>query len=578
MQKFLVSGKDGDHLPYTDDKGKISHSHMGAAWAALHGGYRGNKYTGAGKSAAIAKLKALYKAEKMATPQESFSVPEHGASLLFEADGTTQKSGSFDAIRNRIQAALDNARNAGADLDLDGDNDAGYNGCCCWVMDVFPTSVVYSMDGDLFQCDYSDNGETVTLGKPVEVEQSYTVVPADAAADGEESVKESATRTGEVPRTLAIEAEELKEAGYDAAKGTLTVTVIKPGFSKNSTKINGKSLPRYYPAATLKRHHKLFSGSKMFADHQTESEAKSRPEGSVRDWVANLGEAWVDESDGSVKASATVIDPVFKAKLDLLNEKHLLKEMKTSVRIAAGLSEGQAEGKDAAIVESIFSNRSVDFVTFAGAGGQVEAMESAAAADDVDVISLQELSERRPDLIELIESRFHQEKETMKTLEQQLQEANENLKTATKEIETLKTKLTEATTDNDPVSPKKFNALKSENEKLIKENEELKTGQQKRDAATKLAELLTESKLPEAAKKRLQERFKDATSDEDMKEAIGEEREYIKSLGGKAEVKNLGEAHRATENVDHKATLIEGFKNMGMTEEQAKIAAAGRAH
>jgi hypothetical protein len=30
---------------------------MGAAWAALHGGYRGNKYEGPDRSAAIAKLK-----------------------------------------------------------------------------------------------------------------------------------------------------------------------------------------------------------------------------------------------------------------------------------------------------------------------------------------------------------------------------------------------------------------------------------------------------------------------------------------------------------------------------------------
>jgi hypothetical protein len=568
MQKFLVSGKNGDHLPYTDDQGKVSHSHMGAAWAALHGGYRGNKYTGPGKAGAIAKLKALYKAEGMTAPQESFAVPESGASLLFEADGVTQKSGSFDSIRYRIQSALDDARNAGADLDLDGDDDSGYNGSSCWVMDVFPSTVVYSMDGDLFQCDYSDDGEKVRLGTPVEVEQSYTVV----SSDGQESVQESSR---EVPRALAVEAEELKEASYDASKGVLTVTVIKPGFSKNSTTINGKSLPRYYPAATLKKHHKIFSGSKMFADHQTEAEAKVRPEGSVRDWVANLGETWV-ESDGSVMAPATVIDPQFKAKLDLLHSKGLLKEMKTSVRIAAGIAEGQAEGKDACIVESIFSNRSVDFVTFAGAGGQVEAMESA-ATEDVDVISLQELSERRPDLVELIESRFRKESVTMKSIEQQLQESNENLKTATKEIETLKTKLAEATKDDDaPVSPKKFKALEAENAKLVSENEELKTGQQKRDAALKLAEMLKESKLPEAAQKRLQERFKDATSDEDMKEAITEERDYIKSIGGKAEVKNLGEGHRATEDVDHKLALVESFKNMGLTEEQAKVAAAGR--
>src|SRR6266498_2366515 len=119
MQKFLVSGKDGEHLPYTNESGEISHSHMGAAWAALHGGYRGNKYSGAGKSAAISKLKALYKSEKMEAPQESFVVHDAVDSLLYEADGVTQRAGSFDAIRQRVQAALDKARAAGEDLDLD---------------------------------------------------------------------------------------------------------------------------------------------------------------------------------------------------------------------------------------------------------------------------------------------------------------------------------------------------------------------------------------------------------------------------------------------------------------------------
>jgi hypothetical protein len=50
--------------------GKPDHNLMGGAWAALHGGYRGNKYEGPQKQEAIKKLKALYKREGMATPAE----------------------------------------------------------------------------------------------------------------------------------------------------------------------------------------------------------------------------------------------------------------------------------------------------------------------------------------------------------------------------------------------------------------------------------------------------------------------------------------------------------------------------
>jgi hypothetical protein len=74
--KFLVP--DGKHLPYTDEDGKPDHHLMGAAWAALHGGYRGNKYEGADKQKAIERLKAIYKEEKMDTPGDG----EHSESKL----------------------------------------------------------------------------------------------------------------------------------------------------------------------------------------------------------------------------------------------------------------------------------------------------------------------------------------------------------------------------------------------------------------------------------------------------------------------------------------------------------------
>jgi hypothetical protein len=50
--------------------GTPDHRLMGAAWAALHGGYRGNTYQGPGKTEALAKLKRLYAAEKMPLPAE----------------------------------------------------------------------------------------------------------------------------------------------------------------------------------------------------------------------------------------------------------------------------------------------------------------------------------------------------------------------------------------------------------------------------------------------------------------------------------------------------------------------------
>jgi anion-transporting ArsA/GET3 family ATPase len=44
---------------------------MGAAWAALHEGYRGNKYEGPNKEEAITKLRNLYKREGLETPSKA---------------------------------------------------------------------------------------------------------------------------------------------------------------------------------------------------------------------------------------------------------------------------------------------------------------------------------------------------------------------------------------------------------------------------------------------------------------------------------------------------------------------------
>lgn len=523
--KYLVA-KDGGHLPYTDEDGSPNHNLMGAAWAALHKGYRGKTYDGPDKAKAISKLKGIYKSEKMATPAESFALEGE-----FFQEALAQND-AYSAIQSRVQCALDKAIRMGADMDLDGDDDSCC-GCYAWIRDLFPGTVVYSMEGDLFQVDYTDDGETVTLGTPVAVEMSYTPVAA-------ESLRESGRRVG---KTRAIQRELiiLGESAYDSAKSRLAVTIIKPGFSANYTK--GKR--RFYPAETLKRDFKVFEGAKMFVDHATEAEQKARPEGSVHDWVANLSDVFA-ESNGELKGYANVFDPVFKSKLEALNGQGLLKEMAVSMRTACRWSPQEIEGQESARVDELIAVRSVDFVTTAGAGGRVEAMESQADEFDIDVIGEAELRERRPDLIELIESSA--QGANVKSLETQLQEANTQLAAEKKRAD-------EAT------------AKVQESEKTAK----------KATATAELTKLLTESKLPEFAQKRIREQFKEAIEVAGMKEAIDAWKEDLKANGGPTLVKNLGrEQNGSVQESDSKAVLVESFKAAGLTEEQAKIAAAGR--
>jgi HK97 family phage prohead protease len=84
------------HLRVKDAAGKPDHNLMGAAWAALHGGYRGNKYEGPKKQEAIDKLKALYKAEGMDLPGEGNSLEAENKELRAENEW----------LRSKLQQAL----------------------------------------------------------------------------------------------------------------------------------------------------------------------------------------------------------------------------------------------------------------------------------------------------------------------------------------------------------------------------------------------------------------------------------------------------------------------------------------
>lgn len=98
--KHLVTESTGvEHLPYTDAEGKPDHNHMGAAWAALHDGYRGNKYQGPDKDKAIATLKNVYESEGMKTPDaQKALLTATLVSLTKRAKGKLEK-GLWDVSR-----------------------------------------------------------------------------------------------------------------------------------------------------------------------------------------------------------------------------------------------------------------------------------------------------------------------------------------------------------------------------------------------------------------------------------------------------------------------------------------------
>lgn len=86
------------HLRVRDASGKIDHLLMGAAYAALTVGYRGNKYQGPQAAEALKKLRGLYRSEKMPLPHSN-SAKESSVFVTKGKDGkyrwVTMSSNAF---------------------------------------------------------------------------------------------------------------------------------------------------------------------------------------------------------------------------------------------------------------------------------------------------------------------------------------------------------------------------------------------------------------------------------------------------------------------------------------------------
>ncbi len=332
------------------------------------------------------------------------------------------------------------------------------------------------------------------------------------------------------------ESAPMREATFDETKGEITLTIIQPGINSS-----GK---RMYPANTLKRDYRIFEGLKMFIDHATTEEEKQRPEGSVRNWAGNIREVWA-EPDGKIKGKAVIIDPDLKAKLSNLSSNGLLKEMGISIRAVGAIREKSIEGKPIEVVEGFIRGRSVDFVTYPGAGGEVEIFESAP------------------------EENAGQTGETMES-EKPMEELKASLQKA-------ETELAEA---------RQYAAELEKKAKAAEEAaEEAAHAKRIAEASAELDRVLAASGLPAIAKTRLLERYKDSETCEGLTEAVAVEVDYVKEIQAlvaqeEKKPKVAGTVRGFGESAPAGKTDSAGIKNMfkscGLSEVAAEIAAKGR--
>lgn len=210
---YLVVGDAEDqstwHLPVKDN-GVVNHRLMGAAWAALHAGFRGNKYEGEGKAEALKKLKALYKKEGMPLPTEN----DPGLPMNFsEYEKSTQTLANIAKTTEIFHELLDN--------------------------------IVFYNDNIIERVESLSNDYVERLKGMNNIKES-DLIEVSESADGVEIVED-------------------KKVGANFLK--MHIKLIEPGWG-NSKDNN------YYPREMLEKYAHKFVGAKMFpVDHREDGKS-----------------------------------------------------------------------------------------------------------------------------------------------------------------------------------------------------------------------------------------------------------------------------------------------------------------
>ncbi len=150
--------------------------------------------------------------------------------------------------------------------------------------------------------------------------------------------------------------------------GTVAIKVVQPGWGNSghySAEVLERDGPKAFPV-----------GTPMFWNHPSLSEAQDRPERDLRDLAATtVSDAYWQESGNAgpgLYADAKVFGD-YSAAVD-----ELAPHIGVSLRARGEATHGEAEGRTGPIVERISEGLSIDFITSAGAGGQVVEMFEAA--------------------------------------------------------------------------------------------------------------------------------------------------------------------------------------------------------
>lgn len=266
-------------------------------------------------------------------------------------------------VRDRLSQAIQNAHAGSSSyahyLDHSGD---GKEGNC-----------VFMKDGACMSCPYEagSTGAKLAFDKAKKVNPKVTYHAAEA---------EVVEVTGDVI--------PLRE-GAVGQDGSAYLKLIAPGWGSSG----------YYSPELLERDGtRIFTkGTKNYWNHQTQAEEAARPEGDLRDLASVLTEDARYEKNGPAGPGLYARAKVFEQFRQPVDD--LAKHIGVSIRATGRAQEGTADGRKGPIIQELTRAISADYVTQAGAGGQVlqlfEAARKRPETEGVETMTEAELREMR---------------------------------------------------------------------------------------------------------------------------------------------------------------------------------------
>lgn len=248
---------------------------------------------------------------------------------------------SFDDVRERVRRALR----------------ATHSDPYCWVciLDLTDTDVVWMSDGDkLYLAPYTLDGDTVTVGEPVEVVRTYA--PA-GSPDTEAATEARGQAVADVVGARVIEAKGTSKAGGRV----FGVQLIAYGDSRNQ---------RRYPRSVLEAAVGLYEGAQAYDHHRTQEEMQT---GTIAGLVGHFQNVTAGEhgleADLHLLPSATLAAESLDAALALKESGHST-GVGLSHDVFARFRSITESGQQIQEATEITAVMSVDLVSTPAAGGQ----------------------------------------------------------------------------------------------------------------------------------------------------------------------------------------------------------------